>query len=270
MIVPSAGVPRPVSGSKDPKKTNNTAQSVYRGREMDEMAKKKREDTQRQLALQKRALQLKEMDLRAQEEKYNTLRREITQLENKSRGSTVINTRSAIDLKNSERQSAEQIARDEREIKTLEQDMMDLDRKVESGKVALITQKEQEEKQEFTHINQIKDEIKRKTLELKTAEDEDRGLRQEIAELRKQPKDAGAQKASEEKARIEKLKGEISTLNQSLGVKRQQSDKVGNDLLGNQKLLQEKVQESKLAANRIAVLDQEIRMIKDRILVLER
>jgi chromosome segregation ATPase len=126
MITPSSGVPKPTVGSKDPKKTNNATQAVYRGREMDEMARKKREDAQRQLILQKRALEIKQMDLRAQEERQNSLRREITELENQSRGHAAVGSKSVSGIENTERKVVAKIAENEKEIKTLEQEELKL------------------------------------------------------------------------------------------------------------------------------------------------
>jgi hypothetical protein len=287
MIVPSSGAPKPVAGSKDSKKTAGVVQLGYKSSAMDSMALKNEAEKKRQLESLKLKLRSEEANLRAEENTYSTLRREIVQLESRSRGSVAMSARSTFDLKSFERQNAAQVARDEKEIEALEQEMEETGRAVESGRTTLIAQKEQEEKQDLMRIDQIKDEIKRKTLELKMAEDDDKKLRQEIAELKRQPKNAGlnmvsnhpglkaseqqsAQKVSEGKARIEKLKNEILSLNQGLGTKKQQSEKTSNDSLENQKKLQEKVQEAKLAANRIAALDQEIKMIKNRIQALER
>jgi chromosome segregation ATPase len=198
MITPSAGVPRPLADSKDPKKTGGANQAAYKAREMDEKARKEREDKQRKLVLQRRALELKKMDLRTQEERQITLRREITALENQSRNFTPTKSKPAVDVKNLERQNAAQIAENEREIKTLEQKILRL-------------------------------------------EDEDRMLGQNL----------------------ETKKQEAGKADQASFILKRQAD-------DHQKLIQEKNQEAKVTANRIAALDQEIKMIEDRIKALER
>lgn len=177
---------------------NSTPASGYRGREMDEKARRDREDKQRKLVLQKRALELKQMDLKTQEDKHAALRREITKLENQSQKSTTVTSETSLNTKNFERQSTEKIKENENKIKTFEQEIV-------------------------------------------------------------------------------KLKREDAELGQSLELKKQTAEKAKKDFLAvksqvdeHQRLLQQKTQEAVLAVNRINGIKQEIKMIQDRILMLQR
>jgi hypothetical protein len=242
-----------------------SASHGYQGREMDEKARKDREDKQRKLVLQKRALELKEMDLRTQESKYSELRREITKLESQPKSSVTTNPGIILQIKNLERQNIAKIAEDQKKLKSLEQGAVGFGHVNESNTATLIAKKEQEEKQDSKHIAEIKEEIRRKTSELKMTEDEDRKLQQEIIQLKNQPKGFG------EKEKIEQLKNEIFRLNQNLETEKQQIEKTNKDSIEDQKnLLQNKTQEAVLTVNRINGIKDDIKLIQNIIQTLER
>jgi hypothetical protein len=108
------------------KNLNDKDTSGYRAREMDEKVRKDREDKQRKLILQKRALELKEMDLRTQEDKHNRLRREIAKLENQPKKSTTVTSETVLNIKIAERQNKEKVLKNENKIKVLEQEIVKL------------------------------------------------------------------------------------------------------------------------------------------------
>lgn len=171
MDIPSPGIPRPIANSKDQKNTVGVATSGYRGREMDEKARKDREDKQRKLVLQKRQLELKEMDLKTQEDKHGALRREITKLENESRKSTTITSSTVLNTQVFERQSVAKIAQNENRIKTFEQEIVKLKREDSELGQDLETKKQTAEKAEKDFVG-VKKQVEdhQKILQQKTQE----------------------------------------------------------------------------------------------------
>lgn len=191
-----SNVPEPIT--KDSKDAKNSASSSTSGRMLDAKIRKEKEEKQRKLFLQKRALELKEMDLRAQEDKHSGLRREITKLESQSQYSTTVTSGTVLNTQGFERAGATKIAENENKIKAFEQEIV-------------------------------------------------------------------------------KLKKEDVELGQNLEMKKQTAERAQKDFLEvkkraeeHQRLVQEKTQEAILAVNRINGIKQEIKMIKDRIQVLER
>jgi chromosome segregation ATPase len=266
---PSPGVTRPVAGSKDPKKTN-TASSGYQGREMDAMKKKQEEERLHKIVTLGQQLNSKKLSLKDEQDKQVKLRFELSRLEGQTRTTSASN-RPVAEVKNLERQNTTKIAEDERKIEALEQEMAGLDRNTETKKVALIAQKVQEEKQDAKHITDIKEEIRRKTLELAAALSEDKELQKEIINLKSQSKNSGSatghpelkateqqntQKASEIKLNIERLKTEIAGLGQNLEIKKQQVEKTVKDSLqSKEQEIQTKNQDLALAVNRMRALE---------------
>jgi len=281
MIVPSSSASKP----------NNTAQSGYKGREMDAMKTKLEEDRKRKLALQERDLKTKTMELHVQEDKHSALLREITKLKG-SQSSVSANSGAIVDLNSLERQNTARMAAKEGEIRVVGEEIVALGRAVESNKPnqsdnkTLIVQKEREAKQNLQIVDGIKDEIKRKNSDLIAAENKGREIQREITELKSQSKDTGNQtelekqnirKVSEAKAKIEKLKSEMLELGRDHNAKAKTAEETNNKISEKkkqaedlQRLLQGKIDESKIVANRIAALDQEIEMIKDRVQALQR
>jgi chromosome segregation ATPase len=143
----------------------------YRGREMDEKARKDREDRQRKLVLQKRALELKEMDLRTQEDKYSALRREITRLENLNQKSTTVTSETVLNVKSFERQTESKIKENENKIRTFEQEIVKLKRTDSELEQNLETNRQTVEKakKDFDTVKSQAD-AHQKTLQAKTQE----------------------------------------------------------------------------------------------------
>jgi chromosome segregation ATPase len=181
------GVSRPAAQDpKDSRKTGGVDQSGYRAREMDEKARKEREDKQRKLILQKRALELKEMDLRTQEDKHSALRREITKLENQSQKSTTVTSGTVLNTKNFERQSAEKIAKNENKIKGFEQEIVKLKREDSELGQSLEMKKQTAEKakKDFLAVKNQAEEhqrlLQQKTQEAILAVNRINGIKEEI------------------------------------------------------------------------------------------
>lgn len=187
MNIPSSGLPRPLSKTlNDSIKVDGAAKSGYRGREMDEKARKEREDRQRKLVLQRRQLELKEMDLRTQEDKYNSLCREIARLENQTQKSTTITSETILSVENLERRNQVKIMENENKIKNFEHEIarlkkedLELDQKVEA--------KKREEERARRDLRGVESQVRahqkiiqEKTQETILAVNRMKGIRQEI------------------------------------------------------------------------------------------
>jgi chromosome segregation ATPase len=161
----------PNAGAKDSKDAKSPFFSVTQERVMAEKARKDREDKKRKLGLQRDDLKLKENDLRAQEEKYSSLRREITKLENQPQKSTTITSGTVLNIQVFEREGAAKISTNENKIKTLEQEVGRLKRENKELDQDLEFKKQDVEKakKDFAGIKQQVEEHQ-KSLQEKTQE----------------------------------------------------------------------------------------------------
>jgi chromosome segregation ATPase len=104
--------------------------SGYRGREMDEKARKEREDKKRRLDLQEKDLRIKERVLTEEKGKRDALLREIAKLENQTQISTTITAETALGTKKFEAQSMAKASENDNKILFLEKEIMDFEQKI--------------------------------------------------------------------------------------------------------------------------------------------
>ena len=120
--------------------------SGYQGREMDNKARKEREEKQRQLVLAKRQLELKEADLRNWEAKQQAVFRELEEIQNTVQKSVTVTSDTVLNIKSFEQRDIKQIAENEKKIAELEQEEKKLKLEDESLKLDLENRKRDGEK----------------------------------------------------------------------------------------------------------------------------
>ena len=255
-----SGIPRIPKGQNDSSKQDQVAKekekAAYHAREMDEKARKDREEIQRQLLRQKQDLELKELDLQTLTDKRSALLREIARLTNRPVDSVPVKATSILDTRNLERQNASAIDSKNKQIAAIEKEIQELNLGIEvkeelTGEAAKkakvqeenrkkqIIQKEKEDEAELKQITKIKEGIRLKTQELNKFDLQSSLIQQEIDKLKSQPTvavsevpeetnlpDASDQqrvaKVAEKKGLLEKLKAELNELRRVFEQKKQE------------------------------------------------
>ena len=250
--------------------TNNHGSS---SRSMDAMARKKEEDRQRQIKLQKDMMELREMGLKTQEDKHLALRREIIKLE--SQGADL--ERKTGPVINLERAKNTKIAELNKKIADLESAVQNKGKYVVSQTKQIV---EGVRSKLLSLISQNEAKDRDLLAKIKSEQEEEKKLRQEIDKLKKEEssgvqdhpeiEDLTKQNASlinSNKTEIDKIKAQIAFINQDF----EREKKASTDALNQHKIkLEGKHAEAILAVNRINALNQEIGMFKAKIADLER
>ena len=209
MIAPSQGVPRPLGkDSNNSKITEDEKKKADEFKLKADLEKRRKEETKRKIELQRHDLQIKELELQAWEAKHNSLVRELSALKNHTVvkmnfnfGSVVANPGSTLNLKVLERQKEVKVAEIEKEIAVIEREDTELERDTEKKKNLLIekdkqakthgtqaesavTMREKDGKELLRQISELRKELQEKSEELKSAENEDVAMKQEIETLK--------------------------------------------------------------------------------------
>lgn len=272
---PSSGIPRPVSGSdRDLNKLGGTT-SGYQAREMKAKEEKEKKESQRKIELLKLEISKEKTALAAENIALVRFRQEIDELERRARNSTAPKLKPISSVQNAERQDAARIAEDERKVKDLEEEMSKLGDGVKTNE-RLLAEKVQEEKNETRKIAEIEEEIRLKNIELGTIEREHEGIQREISQLSTSQKNITVSNASNKKREIERLKGEISRLGQSLETKRQVIEKTNKENFdatkqteAQKQVLDELSKKERIAINRVKDFEQNIKRLEQQMSIIQ-